>query len=413
MRVREMLRYAAAALALGSVSVLALGNIVPEADGQTNVVQNGQAGFIVHGFGNALARPGQIEAMCPDGRSMGYRQIFAESEEGQRREGEEADAHEARVNAGAFALATVDGQNLCSNPELGAEDPHYQTMDARDIVAFGIDLDGQSSTSNGRPAPGTCAHNDLVGADGRRNVDNQMARVVGCDGAGEQYAALDQDGELPRGENGVSETMLQGGWGILISLRGVDNLQNDDSVEVGIYASADPIQLTPARDAAVPHSTYAIDQDPRFRAETTGRIRNGVLITEPVDVRFHWLPAGMRSERPLNHARLHVSFGADGGMEGYLAGYTRVEDMYDINYGFRNARNDAGELIGPRVGGLTVLGNSVMGRTCHGAYRAMYELADGDPDPETGRCTSISTQYWLRATPAFIVDTQTSSLNDD
>jgi hypothetical protein len=414
MQVSRALRYAAAATALGAISLLALGNAATEADGQTNLIRDGQAGFIVHGFGNALARPGQIEAMCPDGRSLGYRQIFEHSPEGRRRADESADQHEARLNAGAFSLATLDGQSLCANPELGPPDPHYRMMTATGIAAFGIDLDGQVSTRAGRPAPGTCAHDDFIGVDGRAGVDNQMARVVGCDGAGEQYAAQDQSGALPRGENGVSETMLQGGWGIVIALRGVDNLRNDDHVEVGIYASADPIQLNPARDAAVPHMTYAADQDPRFRAETTGRIRNGVLTTEPVNVRFHWLPAGLRAERPLHHARLQVAFTADGGMEGYLAGYTPVEDMYNINYGFRNARNDAGQIVPPsRTAALNVLGNSVMGRTCHGAYQAMYALADGDPDPETGRCTSISTQYWLRATPAFVVDAQTRSLNDD
>lgn len=115
----------------------------------------------------------------------------------------------------------------------------------------------------------------------------------------------------------------------------------------------------------------------------------------------------------MHDARLQVTFNDVGGIEGYLAGYTPVEAMYDINYGFRNARDDAGKLVGPeRTRVLSVLGNSVMGRTCHGAYQAMYELADGHPDPKTGRCTSISTQYWLRATPAFVVDTKSRSVNE-
>lgn len=399
MRRKDFMWYRAATLILGAVGALSASLTTTAAA----VTEGAEAGFVVHGIGNALARPGQVDAMCPEGRSLGYVQIFEQSPEGQQREGESVADFRARVNEGAFGLATFDGKNLCANPEIGPPDPHYKLMTANNIVSFGIDLDGQASTGSGSPAPGTCAHNDLIGIDGRTNVDNQMARVLGCDGAGEQYAAADESSTLPSGENGVSEMMLQGGWGILLQLRGVDSYDNDEHVEVGIYANADPIVLSATREP-IPYATYAADQDPRFRGEATGRIVDGVLTTDPIDVRFHWLVAGFHLERPLDHARLQVSFNDEGGMEGYLSGYTPVEEMFDINYGFRSAKTDAGEPAPDNTKRLlSVLGNSVMGRTCHGAYAAMYQLADGDPDPGTGRCTSISTQYWIRATPAFVV----------
>ena len=410
MRKSNALPQVAVSLAVSSVAVFAVNSATPEG-GPQNVSQDGKAGFIVYGFGNAYARPGQVATMCPNGRSLGYRQIFERTGEGARRQGESDSDYDNRVTAGAIKTATPNGQNWCANPELGPPDPHYRTMNATNIVAFGIDLDGQVSTRNGRPAPGTCAHDDFRGANDVRGIDNQMLRVLGCDGAGEQYAA-DESGDLPRGENGVSEGMLQGGWGILISLKGVDSLENDNHVEVGIYANADPIELSATKEPIV-HATYAADQDPRFRGETTGRIRNGVLTTEPVNVRFHWLVAGLHLERPLNHARLHVTVNATGGLDGYLAGYTPVEAMYNLNYGFRDAKDDAGKIVPPnRTAVLSILGNTVMGRTCHGAYAALHALADGDRDPQTGRCMSVSTQYWLRAVPAFVVDAKTSSLND-
>lgn len=401
MRQRNSTGYRAATSILLTVGALSASLAATAAE----VAEGAEAGFVVHGIGNALARPGQIDAMCPEGRSLGYVQIFERSAEGHQREGESVADFRARVNEGAFALATLDGKNLCANPELGPTDPHYKIMSATNIVSFGIDLDGQAATTTGSPAPGTCAHNDFVGIDGRPHVDNQMARVVGCDGAGEQYAAADESSTLPSGESGISEMMLQGGWGILVALRGVDSYDNDEHVDVGIYANADPIVLSATREP-IPYATYAVDRDPRFRSETFGRIVDGVLTTDPVDVRFHWLVAGLHLERPLDHARLQVSFNDEGGMEGYLAGYTPVEAMFDINYGFRSAKTDAGEPAADKMKEtLSVLGNSVMGRTCHGAYAAMYQLADGDPDPVTGRCTSISTQYWIRATPAFVVNT--------
>src|SRR3546814_8918148 len=79
--------------------------------------------------------------------------------------------------------------------------------------------------------------------------------------------------------------MLTGSWGILITLSGVDDIRNDDDVEVGFFANADPIQLSPLR-APLSYGTYAIDQDPRFRAKAHGRIKDGVLTSDPVDVRF-------------------------------------------------------------------------------------------------------------------------------
>lgn len=381
-------------------AVMMFGTIAPVL--AADLPQERRVDFVIHGIGNALAAPGQIDKMCPDGRSLGYRQIYEQSPEGTQREDESFADWEARVVAGAMGLATVDGKNLCLNPELGPEDPHYRLMEATGIVSYGINLDGQVSTRDGKPAPGTCAQDSFVGVAGRVGVNNQMLRVVGCDGAGEQYDATDFSEDLPDGVTGVSEMMLQGGWGILISVRNVDSLENDDDVEVGIYANADPIVLSGGNP--VPYSTYAADEDARFRAETRGRIVDGVLTTDPVDARFHWLVAGMHVERPLSDARLEVTFNDEGGMEGYLAGYTPVEAMYDVNYGFRTATDDDGELAPPeRIAYLSVLGNSVMGRTCHGAYQALYAMADGHPDPETGRCTSISTQYWIRATPAFVV----------
>jgi hypothetical protein len=55
----------------------------------------------------------------------------------------------------------------------------------------------------------------------------------------------------------------------------------------------------------------------------------------------------------------------------------------------------------------------VLGHTCNGAYYALHELADGHPDPESGKCTSISTQYRLETIPAFVVDAKTRSVNEE
>jgi hypothetical protein len=197
----------------------------------------------------------------------------------------------------------------------------------------------------------------------------------------------------------------------VLSLGGVDDLRNDDSVEVGIYANADPIQLSPTR-APLPYATYAMDQDPRFRGQTKGRIKDGVLSTDPVDIRFHSVTNSMRFERPLLGARLQATISKDGVLSGYLAGYTPVEDMYNFQFGYRAGKNAQGELAPERLRLGTGNGAArVLGYTCPGAYHALYEYADGDPDPKSGRCTSISTQYEISAIPAFVVDVATESVN--
>src|SRR3546814_3777457 len=110
--------------------------------------------------------------------------------------------------------------------------------------------------------------------------------------------------------------MLTGSWGILITLSGVDDIRNDDDVEVGFFANADPIQLSPLR-APLSYGTYAIDQDPRFRAKAHGRIKDGVLTSDPVDDRFHNVVNSMRLERALDHACVRMTLSPDAVLEGY------------------------------------------------------------------------------------------------
>ena len=55
----------------------------------------------------------------------------------------------------------------------------------------------------------------------------------------------------------------------------------------------------------------------------------------------------------------------------------------------------------------------MLGHTCQGAYYAMKQLADGHRDPKTGQCSALSTQYRIKAIPAFVVDAATQSTNQD
>jgi hypothetical protein len=394
---------AALTSAIAAIAAVTLGTgVSTAAEPQSVAVQNGQAGFVVSHIAYALSKDAAETGACPDGMTSGYKNfgdVFVGKPELQRQPGEAEDKYLQR--AFGQAMRDPNAKNLCLNPELGQPDPNWRMVTGKDVPADGIDLDGQDSRAKGKPAPGTCPHDDFRGMNGERGIDNQFYRLVGCS---KSFQSTGQS-------NTYEIEMYTGSWGILLTLKGVDNLQNDKDVEVGLYANADPIQLSPTREA-LPNATYAIEQDPRFRATAHGRIVNGVLTTDPVDVRFHWIVNSIHLERPLQDARVRLTFTADGGMEGILAGYTNVEDLYDFQYGFRNGKDGAGKPANLQLRQISSIGQAgVLGHTCNGAYYELKRLADGHRDPKSGQCTAMSIQYRIKAIPAFVVDTATKSVN--
>src|SRR3546814_8015758 len=130
------------------------------------------------------------------------------------------------------------------------------------ISVEGSDLDGTDSAAADVPDGASCPHDNFSGIDGQSGIDNQFYRVVGCSHSFQPHGS----------SNGYATEMLTGSWGILITLSGVDDIRNDDDVEVGFFANADPIQLSPLR-APLYYGTYAIEPDPSFRAKAHGRIK--------------------------------------------------------------------------------------------------------------------------------------------
>ena len=363
-------------------------------------VQGGEAGFVVSHIKYAMAEDADVNGACPHGMVTGYKseeEAFVGVPRLTRKSGESTEEFRQR-SSGLLAQA----KNLCLNPELGKPDPKYYVVSNPNVKVWGIDLDGADSSRSDGPAAGRCAHSDFAGMNGERGVDNQFYRIMGCQ-AQWQSSGNNQSFE---------EEMLTGAWGILVRLRGVDDIVDDDDVEVDIFSNADPIMLSPGREP-LEYATYSIDQDPAYQFKARGRIRNGVLTTEPVDMKFHWVINSMRLERPLKASRLQVNLSAEGRLEGYMSGYTPVEDLYDYWFGFRNGKDGSGELapLSRRAG--SALGKAqVQGYKCEGVYFALKKYADGDPDPETGECTSISTQYVIKAIPAFVEETASKSMND-
>lgn len=347
-------------------------------------LRDGAAGFVVSHIKFALGPDAGEANTCPAGLTRTLQEIFAAQAGGKQRAGESDEAYGKRVDVGVNAIATLpDGENVCMNPELASPDPNYRTVQGSAVTVPGLDLDGVASDE------------DFISADGRPGVDNQFYRAVGCN---RSFQSTGQS-------NGFDVEMLSGSWGIVIHLEGVDDLRNDDEIIVHIAANDDPIQLSPTREP-LSYATYTMVEDPRFRATTRGRLMDGVLHTDPVDVRFFSVVNSMVLERPLQQAQIRATLSADGQLSGYLAGYSPVEEMYDVNFGYRSGKTRQGELapLGLRMGSSNGAA-FVLGHTCNGVYHAMKQLADGLPDT-SGAFTAVSTQYSFEALPAFVLQQQ-------
>ncbi|MCK9564090.1 MAG: hypothetical protein M0R02_15360, partial [Bacteroidales bacterium] len=362
-------------------------------------VVEGRADFVISHIQYALSRDEGETGACPDGLSKADRDrgnrgaVFIGRPDLQQRKDESEAEFGSRIASMAYQ---PDVKNLCINPEMGSPDPDYHSVSGETVPVRGINLTGHVARRDEEPLPGMCAYDSFVGFDGELGIDNQFYRVVGC-----------TRGYQPTGlANKFATEMLTGSWGVLLSIDGLDDLRNDDHVEVGIYANSDPIVLSPDR-LPLGYASYTPYEDTRYHTSTTGRIVDGVLTTEPVDVRFFSVLNGMYIDQVLRDARLQVTFDEEGVVRGYLAGYAPVENAYDVNFGYRDAR--AGHPGSPELGPYRTRTNSAIGKsnhmgyTCAGIYHALHEHADGHLDPETGRCTSISTQFQIEGVPAFVV----------
>src|SRR5262249_15778533 len=124
--------------------------------------------------------------------------------------------------------------------------------------------------------------------------------------------------------------------------------------------------------------------------EAHGRIVDGVLTTDPIDIRFPFFANLTHAEYFLRGMRLKIDLAADGSSaKGLIAGY----------YDFDSVWNYIGKL-----GYETVAGRL----DCPGLYKAAKQLADGYPDPKTGQCTALSSAFRIEAIPAFVIRDDTT-----
>ena len=322
----------------------------------------------------------ETERDCPEGLSYALRDIaimdLPQARQDYLLQPENRSTYYKMGYALAGKRAAEQGGISTCNIPYAYDDPPLRIVQSG--MAHGRDLDGKVS-DEGDVA--SCGNADAVSPDGRAGIDNNLWKVMGCidsyrrtaefaGGAFEDYhIGAYRDGEITT----------------LMEITGVDDLQNDDRVEVGVYSSHEPTPYD-GENEGLGYASLTVTDNTLWHNHTTGRIENGVLITEPFELRLKFGWTGRPAEYLIKQAQFHLTLDEDGGAAGDMVGYADLKHTY-----WQNFHDERGAL------------QVANGYTCPSAWRALETYADGIKDPETGKCTGISTAMKVEAVPAFVI----------
>jgi hypothetical protein len=328
------------------------------------IVQAGEFGLAVT---SVYYGPYDDPHECPDGLALGPEQVFMNSlPPAMKKEFEERDK---RIGSSAAYITNVlsrrmgaDGKDLCESP-TSVKHPPMPVGQGKTSVGF--DLDGGDRNSH-------CEHEEFASPSGQTGIDNQLARLMAC-----VRGVRKEDNR----RNQVNDELVRSGTGItLIRVSGVDDMQNDPEVKVPFYKSADRF-IKDGAGEPLPDATMRADKEAViFQASTTGKIVDGVLMTNPVDVRLVENPG----DYFMRGARFQITINPNGYAEGILAGY------YDTDSFWNSWKKQGGQ-------------QRELGFTCPALYEALNRLADGYKDPATGHCKAISSVFHIKAVKSFVI----------
>jgi hypothetical protein len=266
-----------------------------------------------------------------------------------------------------------DGLDACLDP-TSVNDPPLLTVEGP--TSFGMNLDG---TTDGKATPKSCAHEKFTSPTGTPGVDNQYYRLIGCIQA---YRSIGYFYANPN-----ESRKMQGLAIILVEITGVDDPKNDNDVDVAFYRSIDGYALD-STSKFVPYGSYRIDTfegKPRYGDHVKGKIVNGVLTTESKDVSLPYFGNYTYQQMLIRDMRLEFTIAPDGNSAtGLFAGYYDVDKMLHSVLGIGAIHADTFD-------------------ACGSEYVAAHELADGYPDPKTGKCTALSAAWKVNAVPAYVI----------
>ncbi|HEY6640899.1 hypothetical protein [Povalibacter sp.] len=265
-----------------------------------------------------------------------------------------------------FLETQLEREGQIWNPTTEPE-PKLSFKEAQGTTAIGLNLDGKIGP------------HDFTSPDGEQGIDNQMYRVLGCV---DNYRG--PDGSY---RHFIQDYMRKFNYNrFLIELTNVDDLTNDDEVDVTLYRGKDPLMVD-ATGGFVSGSTQRVDfrWGKSFIYHLRGKIKDGVLTTEPHDVTFPESQARGVPYLSVRGWRVKLKLAPEGA-EGLMAGYTDIERYY----------NSLGQ-------NWSTHHRSYGAEPMTSEYRAMRKNADGYPDPATGENTAISMAWEVKFVQSFIL----------
>lgn len=241
-------------------------------------------------------------------------------------------------------------------------------------TALGMNLDGKLG-----------AH-DFTSPQGEPGIDNQLYRVLGCINGFEEGGNNDYFDDLYFPKYQFDR--------IVILLSGVESLVNSPQVTVTIARGLDSLLTDATGKRFIPGGTQRID----FRAGASfiyhlrGRIRDGVLITEPADIAYPWSSFGVPTYEYMRAARFRLRL-TPKSAEGMLGGYTDVETFYVQTIKNHSTHDSSyGQLSQPSL------------------YKALRQAADAYPDARSGANSAISSALLTKFVQVFILPQTQSKL---
>jgi len=159
--------------------------------------------------------------------------------------------------------------------------------------------------------------------------------------------------------------------------------RNSDNVTITIDRATDHLSRDSAGDVRS-DMTYHIDPDRRSHNVLHGHIADGVLYTEPADIRILADPY-LIPEYRWTRARLKLKLNDDGSVKGILGGY---HDWNALYWAYAS-----GGWVDEHAVSLDI----------PAYWYSLKRNADADPDPQTGENRSISTAFEVEAVPAFVL----------
>lgn len=234
---------------------------------------------------------------------------------------------------------------------------------------YGFNLDGRGADSpDGYEDPET--H--------EKGVNNQLFRAMGCIQAYKGNPPPQPPLE-PEYRWGYARPLM-GAW--LVSVSGAD-LDHDGDVTVTLQSSIDPITTQDANAQILRDMTYRVEPHPVSFNVLRGRLRGGVVTTEPAPIVMR-CDSYIQPRFDFHQARLRLRFRPDGGIEAVLGGYQPWAMIYWSH---------------AKIGYIDERG---FGVDSPALFYALRRYADAEPDQKTGRNTAISAAYMLEGVPAFI-----------